>query len=336
MKNVLVTGANGEIGHELIEKLSGYRNVNVVALDINKLDDKLANCVTKEFTGDILDFELLSRLFKKYEFDTVFHLAAMLSTSAEKDPIKAHHVNTDGSISVMSVAEKLSRYLKKQVVFIFPSSIAVYGLPSVKKAHSVGKIKEKEWNKPATMYGCNKLYIEFLGNYYEKYYRKDKSSKRPLFDFRAVRFPGLLSANTLPTGGTSDWGPEILHYAAQGKHYECFVRKDSWLPFMTMPDAVKALTMLASAPKKSLKHDVYNVGGFTVNAGEIAKIAKKAFGWDKIIYKPDIKRQAIVDSWPEDVDDTLAKKEWGFKSDYNKETAFNDYLIPAILKRYSS
>ena len=335
MKTVLITGANGEIGHELIDKLSKEKK-QIVTLDINRLDEELGKKVKRQVTGDILDSDLVESLFKEYKFDTVFHLAAMLSTSAERDPVKAHHVNTDGAINLLSVSEKYSRSLNKHLVFVFPSSIAVYGLPNLETSKKIGKIKESEWNNPATMYGCNKLYIELLGNYYERYFEKDKESEKGLLDFRCLRFPGLLSANTLPTGGTSDFGPEILHHAAQGKAYECFVRADTKIPFMTMPDAVKAMTMLAMEKKTNLKHDVYNVGSFNISAKEIVEIAKENFENVKVTYKVDQKRQAICDSWPRDVNDEAARKDWGWKPDFDLKSSFDKYLLPAIEQRYSS
>lgn len=334
-KQILITGAGGEIGHGLIDHLSKNSNNAIVALDIRALDKKLVSSVTHSITADILDTKQLESLFEKYKFDTIFHLAAMLSTSAEHDPIKAHHVNTDGAINLLSLTERFSRKLNKQIVFMFPSSIAIYGLPDLKTAKVIGKIREEQWNLPATMYGCNKLYVELLGHYYERYFEKDIKTPRGLLDFRSIRFPGLLSADTLPTGGTSDFGPEMLHAAAEGKSYECFVREDSQIPFMAMPDAVRALISLSHANKIELTHDNYNVGSFSISAKEIATIAKRHFPKFSVTYKPHQKRQAIIDSWPEDVDDSLARKDWGWKAKYDKITTFEDYLVPAIIRRYS-
>lgn len=335
MKIVLITGANGEIGHGLIKELLKDKQNKVVALDINPLDPELSELVFRAVKGDVLDDKLILKLFNKYRFSTIFHLAALLSTSSEKDPIRAHHVNTDGAINILYHAEQFARASKKTITFLFPSSIAVYGMPDLATKIKEGAIKEEKFNLPATMYGCNKLYIELLGNYYSRYYEKHKSEKKYL-DFRAIRFPGIISADTLPSGGTSDFGPEMLHAAAQGKNYKCFVRESSKIPFMVMPDAVSALVQLSKARKKSIKHHVYNVGSFTIAAGEIAAIAKKHFSWNKIKYAPDQKRQAIVDSWPEDIDDSIARTDWGWKPSFDKEKSFKNYLIPAIKQKYSS
>jgi len=315
MKRILVTGANGEIGHSLISKFSQDKRHQIVALDLADLDSSLKEKVHTSIRGDILDEQLLTKLFKTYKFDIVFHLAALLSTASERNSLAAHNINTTGSLNLLSNAAE------NNTIFIFPSSIAVYGISDKKRK----KVKEEEYNNPTTMYGCNKLYVELLGNYYNK-------SKH--FNFRAVRFPGIISAETMPTGGTSDFGPEMLHAAAQQKDYECFVRPDTKIPFIVMPDAVKALLSLAFANGKQIKRYVYNVGSFSISAKEIEKYAKKLLHSIKITYKPDRKRQAIVDSWPEDVDDSKARKDWGWAPDFNEKRAFEKYLIPMIKKNY--
>jgi nucleoside-diphosphate-sugar epimerase len=334
MNTILITGAGGEIGHGLIIELSKNKNNKIIALDLNDLNSKLESCVTEFIKADILDNTKLAKLFSKYSFDTIFHLAALLSTTSERDPVKAHHVNTDGVINILYLAERHARQNKKNVKFLFPSSIAIYGMPNLEAKKKYKKVKEEEFNLPTTMYGCNKLYIETLGNYYARYYEKDKKTDTQYLDFRSLRFPGIVSADTLPTGGTSDFGPEMLHAAAQGKNYECFVRKDTIIPFMIMPDAVSALLKLADAPRKNIKAHVYNVGSFAVSAEDISEYALK-INDIKITYKPHRKRQAIVDSWPIDVDDSNAKTDWGWKADYDKERSFKEYLIPAIKARYT-
>ena len=185
------------------------------------------------------------------------------------------------------------------------------------------------------MYGCNKIYCEHLGRYYSRYYRqlaKDRSLNS--LDFRCIRFPGLISADTVPTGGTSDYGPEMLHHAAQGKPYECFVRADTQISFMAMPDAIKALLMLEEAPSPSLTQISYNVTSFSPTAEAIRRYVIQAFPQAEITYHIHDSRQAIVDSWPLDVDDTPARQDWGWEPDYDMERSFNEYLIPAIQKRY--
>jgi nucleoside-diphosphate-sugar epimerase len=185
------------------------------------------------------------------------------------------------------------------------------------------------------MYGINKLYCEQLGNYYANFYRQlDAESTSGRIDFRGLRFPGLISAATLPAGGTSDYAPEMLHYAAQAKPYACFVREDTRIPFMAMPDAVRALLRLEAAPRASLSQQVYNVGAFNPSAKEFHEHVRHAFPRAETSFEPDLKRQAIVDSWPADVDVTAAVKDWGWNPHYSLEKAFGEYLIPAVLKRY--
>ena len=158
--------------------------------------------------------------------------------------------------------------------------------------------------------------------------------RKNLIDFRCIRFPGLLSPDTLPSGGTSDYGSEMIHAAAQGQDYECFVRPDTTIPFMAMADAANVLVKLAEAPRQKLKSFVYNVAGFSVSAEEIAQEVKKFFPKFNISYKVNPERQKIVDSWPADVDDANAQKDWGWKKKYDFEKTFSEYLIPKIKDRY--
>ena len=174
-----------------------------------------------------------------------------------------------------------------------------------------------------------------MGRYYAKRYKQ--LAAEPLagkVDFRSLRFPGLISAVTVPSGGTSDYAPEMIHAAAQGKPYRCFVRPDTRIPFMAMPDGVDALLKLAAAPRGTLNHTVYNVGAFNPSAGEIREIVLEAFPDAEITYNVDVKRQGIVDAWPANVDDSAARKEWGYAPQYDLERAFSGYLIPTIRKRY--
>jgi len=153
-------------------------------------------------------------------------------------------------------------------------------------------------------------------------------------DFRCIRFPGLISAATLPSGGTSDYAPEMIHAAAQGKPYNCFVRPDTRIPFMAMPDGVEALLKLAASPADRLSRRVYNVGAFNPSAAEIRELVVNAFPGAAITFVPDLKRQGIVDSWPSDVDDGAARKDWGFAPRYDLKRAFSEYLLPTIRARY--
>ncbi len=332
---VLITGANGEIGHGLITHLAENENVNVIALDVQPLDDDLKSIVTRFIQGDILDGMLLGRLVVEYEIRTIYHLASILSTKAEYNPEAAHRINVEGTLNLLRLAVEQSQWQGKPVKFIYPSSIAAYGLPGLEIKQRVGKVKETDWLFPTTMYGCNKLYCEHLGRYYTAHYRQLAADHgNTTVDFRCLRFPGLISAVTIPTGGTSDYGPEMLHHAAQGIPYNCFVRPDTRLPFMAMPDAVKSLLQIESAPREKLSQLIYNVTSFSPSAQEIFDIVMNAFPNAEITFAPHISRQAIIDSWPEDIDDSAAKHDWDWKPDYDQERAFQEYLIPAIRQRY--
>lgn len=329
-KTVFITGASGEVGHGLVKSLSN--SSNIVTLDINPLPKELEKNCSKSYLGNLLDSNLLEKIIKKHNPSIIFHLAATLSTSAEKEPTKAHEVNVNGTLKLLEIIQKYSSFKKQTKKFIFPSSIAAYGLPNLKIKASHKKIKENEFLNPITMYGVNKLYCENLGIYFSSYYMLLANSFKGI-DFRCLRFPGLISSETLPTGGTSDYAPEMLHAAAQAKKYTCFVRPDTTIPFMAMPDAVRSLLELSKAPKNKLNSRIYNVSGFSASAKEMEKIIKANFPKAKITYKVDKRRQKIVDSWPADVDDIKASKDWGWKPKYNFSGTFNKYLIPSITRR---
>src|SRR6186713_1034863 len=266
---VLITGANGEIGHALVANLVEQRHQGVVSLDVNALDPHVARLVHREVTGSILDHPLLERILAEFEVDLIFHLAALLSTRSEFTPTTAHHVNVEGTLTLLEFAQREGESHGRDVRFLYPSSVAAYGLPDLATKARVGSIREDEWNTPRTMYGCNKLYCEHLGRYYARFYKQLAAHASGRVDFRCVRFPGLISAMTLPSGGTSDYAPEMLHAAARGEPYACFVRPDTRIPFMAMPDAVQALLDLAAAPRQQLTRTAYNVRAFSPHAQEI-------------------------------------------------------------------
>ncbi|MGC8915421.1 MAG: NAD-dependent epimerase/dehydratase family protein [Thermoanaerobaculum sp.] len=332
---VLITGASGEIGHGLIERLSEEGAHTLVTLDVRELPLELKGRVHREFVGSILDRALLDRILAEFEVDLVFHLAALLSTRGEFTPLAAHQVNVEGTLNLLEFAQRQGETHGRPVVFVYPSSIAVYGLPDLATKKAAGKVREDQFLDPTTMYGCNKLYCEHLGRYYARYYRQ--LAAEPLagkVDFRCVRFPGLISAVTVPSGGTSDYAPEMIHAAAKGEPYACFVREDTQIPFMAMPDGVEALLHLAKARRERLSRTAYNVGAFAPTAEEIRSLVLAAFPTATITYKVDPKRQGIVDSWPADVDDSAARQDWGFAPRYDLPSAFGEYLIPTIRKRY--
>lgn len=332
---VLITGANGEVGHGLISYLAERGDIRIVALDIKELDDKLKPLCARFIQGDILDARLLERLVTEYEIETIYHLASVLSTSAEFKPEAAHRVNVEGTLNLLNLAVEQSNWQRRSIKFLYPSSIAVYGITDLDAKAAAKRVGEQQFNRPITMYGCNKLYCEHLGRYYAEHYRQLAAEREccPI-DFRCLRFPGLISAVTVPTGGTSDYGPEMLHHAAKGEPYICFVKPTAQLPFMAMPDAVKALIELEAAPLEVLTRQVYNVTSFSLTAQQFLDYVKEAFPKAEVTFSSDYKREAIVDSWPADLDDDAAREDWGWSPDFNVERAFEEYLIPTIQERY--
>ncbi len=328
---VLVTGASGEMGHGLITRLADVGSHDILALDLRALPPDLSRRCAAVQIGDILDRHLLDRLQSEFEISVVFHLAALLSTRAEFVPETAHEVNVQGTLGLLRLAVDEARSRGRPVTFLFPSSIAVYGLPDLETKKKAGRVVEHEWLEPVTMYGCNKLYCEHLGRYVARHYRQLAiPGEGSGVDFRAVRFPGLISAFTAPSGGTSDYASEMIHAAARGRPYACFVREDTRIPFMAMPDAITALLALMDAPAGSLTAPVYNVGAFSPSAGELGRLVRRTFTDARISFAPDQRRQTIVDSWPEDVDDTRARRDWGYQPAYDLERTFNEYLLPNI------
>ncbi|MQA28657.1 MAG: NAD-dependent epimerase/dehydratase family protein [Luteitalea sp.] len=330
---VLITGAGGEIGHALVTGLAAS-DASIITLDVAPLGAALAPLVRREFTGSITDVSLLERMLAEFEVECVFHLAALLSTRAEFTPVTAHRVNVEGTINLLEFAQRQGESHGRPVVFLYPSSIAAYGIPDLETKTRAGRVAEDAFTHPTTMYGCNKLYCEELGRYYARHYKQLSVDASPHVDFRSVRFPGLISASTVPSGGTSDYAPEMIHAAAKGEAYECFVRPDTTIPFMAMPDASNALRQLAAAPRARLTRTAYNAGGFSRSAEEIREVVLAAFPAATITYKIDRKRQGIVDSWPADVDDSAARADWGFAPAYDFNRAFLEYLIPSIGSSY--
>jgi threonine 3-dehydrogenase len=330
---VLVTGACGEIGQALVQGLAQRGGYRIVSADLAPLPDTISPLVAEHIRGDLVH---KAKIFYDYDFDVIFHLAASLSSKAEESPEMAHRINVEGTMQMLEMAAYRSKKYGKRVKFLFPSSIAAYGFRDLAEKTAAGPVKEDEYNAPQTMYGCNKLYCEKLGVYYSRFLGQRHLEPNPptMLDYRAIRFPGLVSAFTVPSGGTSDYGPEMLHAAAQSRPYACFVREDTKISFMAMPDAVKSLLMLMDAPHANLTCPVYNISAFSLTAGEFRDRALKAFPGAQITFEPNVRRQGIVDSWPEGLDDSKARKEWGWKPDYDVERFFNEYFLPEIRKRY--
>ncbi len=332
-KSVLVTGACGEIGQALVQGMAERGGYRIVTADLAPLPDSI-----QAFSAEHVQGDLVNRIkqFYDYDFDIIFHLAASLSSKAEVATEEAHRINVEGTMQLLMLAAYRSEKYRSRSSSSSPAPSPPTACRTWRRKGRQGSVKEEEWNAPHTMYGCNKLYCEKLGIYYSRYYGQKHLDPNPpvMLDFRAIRFPGLISAFTLPSGGTSDYGPEMLHAAAQGKPYACFVREDTKISFMAMPDAIKSLFMLTDVPREKLSQQVYNIAAFAITAGEFRDRAVKAFPGAKITFEPNPRRQGIVDSWPEDVDDSRARKEWGWKPDYDEDKFFEEYFLPEIRKRY--
>ncbi|MDH3285957.1 MAG: NAD-dependent epimerase/dehydratase family protein [Acidobacteriota bacterium] len=330
----LITGAVGEIGHALIQRLSERGAVAIVTLDVRPVDKQIAHRVTRAFTGSVTDHDVLDRILAEFEVDRIYHLAALLSTRSEFTPMTAHQVNVEGTLNLLEFAHSQGQAHGRRVTFFYPSSLAAYGIDPSKK-DSLPPLPEHAWNLPITMYGCNKLYCEHLGRYYALHHRQLDADRPPLkIDFRSIRFPGLISAVTTPSGGTSDFLPEMIHAAARGTRYACFVRPDTRIPFMAMPDAVEAILDIVEAKPSSLSQLVYNIAAFNPSAEEFRELVGSAFPGAEIEYEPDERRQAIVDSWPAAVDDSKARSDFGHAPELDLKRAFENYLVPTIRERY--
>ncbi|MBC8421569.1 NAD-dependent epimerase/dehydratase family protein [bacterium] len=340
---LLITGAGGEVGHGLISSFYKDGRPDIVATDLRELErDQRQKCAAT-YIADVCDRDALDRLLSMYQVKEMYHLAAVLSTRAEFAPEIAHQVNVNGTVNILQIAAEQGRMYGEPVKVVFPSSIAVYGFGSLEQKTSAGAVSEYEHCKPSTMYGCNKLYCEHLGRYYAHSYRQlatdsiaGDDKNRGVVDFRCVRYPGLISAETTPTGGTSDFVPEMIHAAARGESYSCFVRENTRIPFMTMPEAINATLQLAAVPRNELTQIVYNIASFSPSAGEVAELVKYYFPNASISFEPDNRRQSIVDSWPETLDCSAATSDWDFKPTYTLEQAFEEYLVPNITKQYES
>ncbi len=334
---ILITGANGEMGHGLITALHAQNNVNIVALDLNPLDKAISSYAYEELIGNILDQGLIEQLNGEYEFEAIYHLAALLSTRAEFSPRAAHDVNVGGTLNLLNLAVEQGRSRGVPVKFFFPSSIAVYGFSGKEAKINAGAIQEDSHRNPSTMYGCNKLYCEHLGHYYMHYFQRLGAENRQCFiDFRSIRFPGIISSKTIPTAGTSDYIPEMLHAAAKGEPYQCFVGEDTQIPFMTMPDAIRAITSIMSASSENLSRTVYNIRSFAPSAEAFRKKVSEHFPHADITYRITEKRQEMVDSWPMDTDDSKAREDWQWKPEHDLDNGLRNYLVPDLKEMYKN
>lgn len=314
IKKILVTGALGQIGSELTVELRNiYGKENVIATDIRD-----CICNSPVFDGpyeklDVLDINAIEKIIVQNNIDTIIHLAAILSGVGEKNPSLCWNININGSLNILNlgVKHKLTR------IFI-PSSIAVWGPDCPKHAPQSTALH------PTTMYGVTKVSGEILGDYY---FRKFG------LDVRGLRFPGIISSETLPGGGTTDYAVAIYYGAVTNNHYTCFVTENTKLPMMYMPDCIKATINLLQAPLENLKHHTdFNVGSMSFTVKELADCIRKYKPEFTITYEPDY-RQAIADSWPQSVDDSAARNEWGWSPTYDLDSMTRD-MLEKLEKKY--
>ncbi len=308
MKRILVAGAVGQIGSELTMELRNqYGNDNVVAMGRKtKPSDELLNSGPFVY-GDVTNYDELSQIIKDNNIDTVYLMAAILSAVGEKHPQLAYNVNMNGLYNTLEIAreQELTRIM-------VPSSIAVFG-PSTPRENT----PQETILKPTTMYGVTKVAGELLADYY---------FSRFGVDVRGLRLPGIISSETLPGGGTTDYAVEIFYGAIKNKKYTCFVREDTKLPMMYMPDCINATIQLMTADvNKLIHHSDFNLSALSFTAGELAAEIKKHIPEFECTYEPDF-RQAIADSWPSTIDDSAAREEWGWKEEYDLEAMTKDMI----------
>ncbi|MEM3700302.1 MAG: L-threonine 3-dehydrogenase [Candidatus Bathyarchaeia archaeon] len=316
MKRILVTGATGQIGSELtIELRKKYGGENVIAAGHKrKPSQKLLESGPFEYV-DTTSKESIEKVVKEYDIDTIYHLAAVLSATGEENPQLAWNVNINGLYNVLEIARE-----QNLVRVFWPSSIAVFGpeAPRINTPQDTILI-------PRTIYGVTKVAGELLCNYY---------FTRFGLDVRSVRYPGIISCETPPGGGTTDYAVEIFYEAIKNKRYTCFVREDTVLPMMYMPDCINAALKLMDADSSRIRHRTsYNVTAMSFSAGELAAEIRKYIPDFKCEYKPDF-RQKIADSWPMSIDDSVARREWGWNPKYDLTSMVRD-MIEKLKKRFA-
>lgn len=314
IKRILVIGSVGQIGSELTLKLREvYGSSNVVAGGRKtKPSDALLNSGPFEVV-DALDVKCLAEVVEKYKIDVIINMAAILSAVGEQNPMAAWNVNINGLINIFELARE-----KKLKQVLVPSSIAAFG-PSTPRVNT----PQETVLKPTTMYGITKVAGELLGDYYVKKYG---------LDVRGLRYPGIISHETLPGGGTTDYAVAIYYEAVKHGKYTCFVKEDTRLPMMYMPDCLKATIDLMNADfSKLIHHSDFNLGAMSFSAGELAASIKKYIPGFTCTYEPDF-RQAIADSWPQSIDDSAARKEWGWKPAYDLDAMTKDMLEALKMK----
>lgn len=307
---ILITGAGGQIGGDLVHALA-RRDHEIIATDVAVKPDRVEAAANVTWHHlDVTDPSAVMALFRQVRPERVFHLAAILSARGEEIPQTTYRVNELGTFHILEACRETGTGQ-----LIFTSSIAVFGPDT----HTETPTPDDAPRHPTTMYGVNKASGELLGSYYHKRYG---------FDFRAVRFPGLISA-AMPGGGTSDYALFMYVDAVRIGAYEAFCRPDTVIPLMYMPDALRALIELSEADAGRLTRRVFNIAAFSPRADEIAASVTRRVPGAKITFRPDPRRQAILDSWPRILDDDNAGREWGWKPEFNLEQMSDD-LVPRI------
>nr|WP_263326701.1 L-threonine 3-dehydrogenase [Neobacillus sp. Marseille-Q6967] len=307
MKRILITGALGQIGSELTMKLrETYGTDNVIATDIKKNDSEAAQSGPFEIV-DVTDLKNMVEVAKKYKVDTVMHLAALLSATAEAKPVFAWNLNMGGLMNALETAREV------KAKFFTPSSIGAFGPTTPKDSTPQDTIM-----RPTTMYGVNKVAGELLSDYYFHKFGVDT---------RGLRFPGLISYVALPGGGTTDYAVEIYYEAILNRKYESYIDKGTYMDMMYMPDALNAIIDLMEAdPAKLVHRNAFNVTAMSFAPEQIAaEIAKHIPGF-KMTYKVDPVRQSIANSWPNSIDAAAAREEWGFKYEYDLAKMTQDMI----------
>jgi len=308
MKRILVTGACGQIGSELTMALrERYGPENVVAAGHKTQPSEKLRASGPFVFIDVTRRETVEEVVRRYDIDTIYHLAAILSAVGEKKPQLAWRVNMDGLYNILEIAREYDL-----VRVFWPSSIAVFG-PETPRENT----PQETVLRPTTMYGVTKVAGELLCDYY---------FRRFGVDVRGVRYPGVISSETLPGGGTTDYAVEMFYEAIKHKRYTCFVREDTVLPMIYMPDCIKAAIQLMEADLSRLKHhNGFNLAAMSFSAGELAAEIKKHIPEFVCEYKPDF-RQEIADSWPRTIDDSAAREEWGWEPSYDLAAMTADML----------
>lgn len=309
-ERILVIGANGQIGSVLVEYLRGiYGENKIIASDLREPELKPGYFEVLDATNAIA----LSDILRKHKITQIYHLAAILSAKGEENPLQTWHINMQTYFNVLEAARENGVHK-----IFYPSSIAVFG------GHIDSKAEQFSYLNPSTVYGISKAAGENWSDYYFKKYN---------LDIRSLRYPGIIGYQSLPGGGTTDYAVNIFHKAVKGENFECFLKADTMLPMIYMSDAMDATVRLmeASADKISVRTS-YNLAGISFSPEQIAASISKIIPDFKISYKPDF-RQVIAESWPQEINDSLAREDWGWRPAYSLDK-MTEEMIFELRKKY--